>query len=143
MAHNGRMHKLLISFLSLALLGACVTPASPEYIKYFSEVYHYSQLCNQAGLMDIDTAGKGMAYASRSVNQRDAGRVNDYVKSFTASLHKADVKTCSVLALKIKEAEVTQAAQAQAQARQPVYQYSAPRTTNCSTYFGQTNCSTF
>ena len=138
-AHDGRMKKLLTYALPLILLNACATPASQEYINYFGEIYHYSSLCHQAGLIDIDTAAKGRAFASRSVRAEDAVRVNEYVSSFTASRHKANKQVCDGLTLRIKEAEVTQVVKA----AQPVYQYRQPRVTNCSTYFGQTTCTSF
>lgn len=135
------MKKLPLRILALPLvfLSACATPSSQEYINYVGSVHHFSDLCYQAGLIDIDTAARGRVMASRNLRTEDRARVNEYLGGFTASRHKADKQSCVNLTLRIKEDGVTQAAKAV----QPVYQYRTPMTTNCSTYFGQTHCTSF
>jgi hypothetical protein len=131
------MKKLTTLPLVLLLLVGCATPTPQENIKYYSEVYHYSELCSLAGFMDSGTAGKGMAYASRSLLSADKERGNAVIRGLVAGGAKADKKTCDVLVLRIKEAEASSSYASQA----PVQ--NSFRTTNCSTYFGQTRCTSY
>lgn len=126
----------IASLLALALTG-CATPTSPQVIDYAAKLYYYSQACAQKGLLDQETAAKGIAVANKSVYSTDSERVNVRVGELR-SWNPIPVKqVCDDTRLHILSRVAGGAL------TPPTASTNQVKTTNCSTYFGQTHCTSF
>ncbi|MDI1272341.1 hypothetical protein [Polaromonas sp.] len=113
-------HQTQIFSLSLIVLGGCATTNTPEEINYYSEVFHYSNLCANAQLMDLDTAARGKVMAMSNIYRQETGRVQAKVSELISAGSRADKKTCDVLASLINATKPS-TTQASNQATSPAY----------------------
>jgi hypothetical protein len=127
----------VFSTVLLVGLAGCATTNSQEEINYYAGMWYYSRMCYEAGLLDRDTAAKGMAFASSRVYRSETPRLQAKLQEYAAAREIVNQQSCSDVGLRIAQATITIApSQAQAAPRQPI-------TTNCNTAFGQTFCTTY
>jgi hypothetical protein len=126
-----------ISLLSLVLASmlGCAAGNSPQEIDFYSKVWYYSGSCAHAGLMDRDTAAKGMAYASSNIYKSDSAKAEARIKELAGSGIQVNKSECDSLALRVMD-EASKPTPATASVSRPTF-------TNCSTYFGQTFCTSY
>lgn len=126
---------LLVSLLALLMTG-CATANTQQEVDYAAKLHYSSQLCARTGLMDQETAAKGMALSSKHVYNSEAERVNTKLNEYRVTKPTLSKSECSDIRLHI----LAKVASAPTQAPAPAYQ---PVTTNCVTYFGQTHCTSY
>jgi hypothetical protein len=130
------MKKLLLPSLVLLSLIGCASAPLPEnnYEKAAMQLVG-SHKCGATGLMPVEMAAAGKRITqnylrSHSFNQ---DRLEIFLNSANQTL-TVTPEICNQLAMEIVRINGGSATAT------PAYQ---PRTTNCSTYFGQTHCTTF
>lgn len=125
-----------VSLLVITLVG-CATSRPQEDIDRLAKSYYHIHICGEAGMLDQETAAKGMSLINSQVYKHESPRIQESGKRYAATGVKADAKNCSNLRLQILTALASKgAAPAPTQSYQPV-------TTNCSTYYGQTHCTSY
>ena len=124
--------------LAVLWLGGCAATNSQQEIDYYAKLAYRSHACADAGLMDQETAAKGMAYASSNIYRSETPRFQERMRQDAATGVNANQSNCNDLRLRIlTEVAIKEGKRAApAQTTQPTY-------TNCSTYFGQTYCTTY
>lgn len=127
----------LAGLLAISVVGCTTTPRSQEDIDQLAKSYYHAHICAEAGMLDQETAAKGMALIQSQVHSHESARVKESGRQYEATGVKADVQNCSRLRLSILTAL---AAKGTTPAPTQSYQ---PTTTNCTTYFGQTRCTTY
>jgi len=127
-----------IASLATLFLVGCATPTSQSDIDRYAKTYYHCHICAAAGMLDQETAAKGMAFISSNVYREDTPRLQESAQRYAAMGVKADQKNCDDLRLHILEAVAAKSMKpvAPTQAYQATY-------TNCNTYFGQTFCTTY
>ena len=131
------MNKLTIPILSLMLLGACATaPLPSNHYEKVAMQFVGTHKCGAAGLMSVEMAAKGKEITRRYINSHtyDKPLLEDHMNVVNNTLTVTS-EICNSLAMEIARISGSSAASVS-----PAY---TPRTTNCSTYFGQTHCLTF
>lgn len=128
----------LAGLLALVLAG-CATQQPQATIDYAAKLNHVSRLCATTGLMDQETAAKGIAIASKQIYSSEVGRANARMEAYRAEFPSMTRSQCDDTRLHIL-GRVAGGALTPATAA-PAYQQ--PTTTRCQTYFGQTHCQTF
>jgi len=123
---------------AIVLLGGCATSGPQNDIDRYAKLIVHCHLCAEAGMLDQETAAKGLAYAQSQVYRSDTERLQASGQRYLATGVKADQRNCTNLRLQILTALAGKDA-APATAAQP----SRPTYTNCNTYFGQTFCTTY
>ena len=132
--HNPQMNKLLIPFCVLLSLVACaITPLPDEHYEKAAMQFMGVHKCGVKGLMPVEVAARGKQRIQNHVNSYtyDKSRLDIFINSADVTL-TVTPEICNTLAMQIPGGS---GGYAPAQ--------STPRTTNCSTYFGQTHCTTF
>ena len=133
--------KLLLTGVVLALSG-CANSGffyavnSEAELDFYSRVYYSSRVCKDAGLFNEETAARGMAFATKNIYRQSSSQAQAKVKALVEARIPASQLDCSGLATRILADSYSTP---QPIAPQPYI----PRTTNCSTAFGQTNCTTY
>ena len=122
----------------LSLVGCATQQQSQAEIDSYAKGHYRSYICAAAGFMDQETAAKGMAFANSQVNRSQSAQYQESVRRHAATGERADQQNCANLRLQILTAMAAKENKSAAPAQ--TYQ---PTTTNCSTYFGQTHCTTF
>lgn len=131
--------KFIISMAVLALAGCATTGANRQAdIDYAAGLSSGSHLCVNLGFMDQETAAKGIAYANSRVYSSETSQYQARARYYATKIGSPTQQHCNDIRLHILT-RVDSRAQAPAASSQ-AYQ---PRYTNCSTYFGQTHCTTF
>lgn len=127
----------LVSLLAISLAGCATTPRPQEDIDRLAKAYYHIYICSEAGMLDQETAAKGLALMNSQYYKHESPRVQESGERYAAIGVKADAKNCSNLRLQLLTALASKGTtSAPTQSYQPV-------TTNCSTYFGQTHCTSF
>ena len=102
---------------AIVLLGGCATTNTQEEIDYYGKLAYRSHACADAGLMDQETAAKGLAHASRNIYRSETARWQERMRQDAAMGVNANQKNCNDLRLQIltvtaiKEATPTAPAQ--------------------------------
>ena len=131
------MKKTLVTSLAILSIAGCATPQTSEQaLDFYSRVLYYSAACHEANLLDRETAAKGIAWARSNYYANESDKVRAKAEALHASGVRADKSNCDQLALRILSETNKPAAQPRAAVQQPRY-------TNCSTYFGQTFCTSY
>lgn len=130
------MNKLLLpSFVLLSLVACAVKPLPDDSYAAAAKDWVTIQQCGVKGFMSPVTAGEGHAFLRRQINsyQYDTARLKANMDSAERYSEAPTAEACNSYAIKI----------ASTGAAAPVVPNYRPITTNCSTYFGQTICTTF
>ena len=128
----------IASLATLFLVGCATTPRPQEDIDSLARSYYQTHICAEAGMLDQETAAKGMALINSQFYSSESARVQASGKLYAATGVKADQKNCNTLRLQI----LTAVAGKEMKSSAPTQAYQ-PRYTNCNTSFGQTFCTTY
>lgn len=129
------MKKPFILLLALSLIGCATTPLPDAHYSQLASQFVAAQECGAKGLMPAETAALAIAVTRNKLDEYTYDKWMleqrlDYAKN-TLTMTQAQCNTMAVWAMGFKGSQATAT---------PTYQ---PRTTNCSTYFGQTHCTSF
>lgn len=132
-------HTLILLACSVLASCASMKPPMPEHMYNEAAVQWITvQQCGVEGLLSPETTALGKSYLQRSadVYQFDQNRLNAEVQRNGHRYLGFTSEACNRIAMKIMEVK---------QKDQPATYVTPyrPVTTNCSTYFGQTHCTTF
>ena len=126
---------LIVSLLTFSLIGCASAPLPDNYYDQLAKQFIGAQKCGAKGFMPAETAAMAIQFTKNKLNDYtyDRPRMVERLKVYNDVLMVAqeECNTIAMWAMGVKGNKTTA----------PV-QY-APRTTNCSTYFGQTHCTSF
>ncbi|MPS58875.1 MAG: hypothetical protein E2594_17155 [Pseudomonas sp.] len=133
--------------LVTGMLVGCASPAQDAPDQWYVTMAlneTMTTLCHQAGLMDSDTSATGM-YLVRMYKQQtyhDPAKLNFRINEAKSALNPVQEADCARYTVFIKTTQMEQESKQARQLSNPA-QLSTPRQTNCSTYFGQTHCTSY
>lgn len=132
-----------MKFRALLVLGGvglagCTVPMPQKDIEQYARMYVQCVGCSQAGLLDQETAAKGMAFVSSNVYRADSERLRASAEMYSRMGGKPTVEFCNSLRLHIL-AVIAMKENKPATQTQVV----SPTNINCFTSYGFTHCNTY
>lgn len=139
---------LNLLLLSTFLVGCAVTPKPPMPEGMYGKAAmdsHGLDRCGFSGRMGLDVVARGKTIISNGINQYtfDRERMGKEFQAWQQSLQEPPDAWCSnFIVLILQNQQQAEARQRDATAVAPSWMRK-PSVTNCSTYFGQTHCTSF
>lgn len=130
------MKKLpLLVLLNLSMIGCAAAPLPDAYYDQLAQQIVGAQKCGVRGFIPAETAAMAMRFSRNKLNEYafNKPRMEERLK-FSDDVLMVTREECNAVAVWAMGVNGNSVAA-------PV-QY-VPRTTNCSTYFGQTHCTSF
>lgn len=125
-------------FAVVVVITGCATN-SQEEIDYYGQLFYFSNMCADAGMLDQETAAKGTALANSHIYASDTKRYRAKAMQMYQRHIQPTPTQCNVTKRQIMGAEYAESIKSNT----PTKSQSLPLQTSCSTYFGQTHCTTY
>jgi hypothetical protein len=136
----------LLPVVAAALVGCASTPAPKPYLSSadllnVAEMDYFSEQCSRHGKMALETAALGKTLVSWAMQRYtiDMYKFGQFKTNLASENMRIDQR-CNEVSLQILTIKGKQDAVKSTNASAPSFM---PRTTNCSTYFGQTHCTSY
>lgn len=133
-----RVFFLTVTLAFAGLLGGCAVTNTQAQIDRSAATWMLSKLCAQAGMLDRETAAKGMAWATSQIYSGETPRLQARAQEIYERWPKPTKKDCDNLGIDISALSMSKSSSSSASNNSYM-----PKYTTCNKVFGQMNCVTY